>query len=69
MIRDMAAPKITLRPAELCDAAAIAAIYAPIVRDTFISFETEPPSVRSSPSASKPQNGDTHGWSQRWARR
>jgi len=34
-----------LRPAERRDAGAIAAIYAPIVRDTFISFETEPPTV------------------------
>ena len=45
MIRDMVAPKIGLRPAEPRDADAIAAIYAPIVRDTFISFETEPPSA------------------------
>jgi phosphinothricin acetyltransferase len=40
----MRLPKIDLRPAERRDAGAIAAIYAPIVRDTFISFETEPPS-------------------------
>jgi L-amino acid N-acyltransferase YncA len=39
----MAAVKISIRPAERRDAAAIAAIYAPIVRDTAISFETEPP--------------------------
>ena len=45
MIRDMAAPKIGLRPAERRDADSIAAIYAPVVRDTFISFETEPPSA------------------------
>lgn len=45
MICDMVAPKIGLRPAEPRDADAIAAIYAPIVRDTFISFETEPPSA------------------------
>jgi L-amino acid N-acyltransferase YncA len=36
---------IILRVAELSDAEAIAAIYAPIVRETAISFETEPPSV------------------------
>src|SRR5258708_27318207 len=36
---------INLRPAERHDSEAIAAIYAPIVRDTFISFETEPPSA------------------------
>jgi phosphinothricin acetyltransferase len=35
---------VILRVAEPGDAAAIAAIYAPIVRETAISFETEPPS-------------------------
>lgn len=33
-----------VRPATIDDAATFAAIYAPIVRDTPISFETEPPS-------------------------
>lgn len=37
--------KISLRPAEPRDAEAIADIYAPVVRDTAISFETEPPSA------------------------
>jgi L-amino acid N-acyltransferase YncA len=46
MIRHMATPKISLRPAERRDAEAIAAIYAPVVRDTFFSFETEPPSAK-----------------------
>ena len=41
----MRLPKINLRPAERHDSEQIAAIYAPIVRDTFISFETEPPSA------------------------
>jgi phosphinothricin acetyltransferase len=41
----MRLPKIDLRPAERCDSEQIAAIYAPIVRDTFVSFETEPPSA------------------------
>jgi L-amino acid N-acyltransferase YncA len=36
-------PIIQCRAAQLSDAAAIAAIYAPIVRDTCISFEVEPP--------------------------
>jgi L-amino acid N-acyltransferase YncA len=36
--------EITIRVADLRDAEAVAAIYAPIVRDTAISFETEPPS-------------------------
>jgi len=31
------------RRARIADAAAIAAIYAPYVRDTIVSFETEPP--------------------------
>jgi L-amino acid N-acyltransferase YncA len=34
-----------IRAATLADAADICAIYAPIVRDTSISFETEPPDV------------------------
>jgi L-amino acid N-acyltransferase YncA len=34
-----------IRAAISSDAEAIAAIYAPIVRDTFISFELDPPSV------------------------
>lgn len=34
-----------IRTATPDDAAAVQAIYAPIVRDTSISFETEPPSV------------------------
>lgn len=34
-----------IRTAQLSDAAAIQAIYAPIVRSTPISFETEPPTV------------------------
>jgi L-amino acid N-acyltransferase YncA len=35
--------KTTIRVAAAADAPRIAQIYAPIVRDTFISFETEPP--------------------------
>jgi phosphinothricin acetyltransferase len=41
----MGLPSIHLRPAERHDSEEIAAIYAPIVRDTFVSFETEPPSA------------------------
>jgi len=37
---------VSLRAAEPGDAEAVAAIYAPIVRDTAISFETEPPSAQ-----------------------
>lgn len=36
---------LTLRLAAAADAAGIAEIYAPIVRDTAISFEVEPPSA------------------------
>lgn len=34
---------LTVRPAEARDAPGCAAIYAPFVRDTWVSFETEPP--------------------------
>ena len=43
MISRMTAATINLRPGEQRDAAAIAEIYAPIVRDTAISFELESP--------------------------
>jgi phosphinothricin acetyltransferase len=36
---------VEIRSATAADAAAILAIYAPIVRDTIISFETEVPCV------------------------
>jgi L-amino acid N-acyltransferase YncA len=36
---------VKLRAARPADAAAIAAIYGPYVTDSFVSFETEPPSV------------------------
>lgn len=42
--RDAGAPVgVVLRPATSDDAAACAALYAPFVRDTAISFEIEPP--------------------------
>lgn len=34
-----------IRPARASDAAAVAAVYEPFVRDTVVSFETEPPSA------------------------
>jgi L-amino acid N-acyltransferase YncA len=37
--------RVNIRPATTNDAAACAAIYAPYVRETAISFETEPPST------------------------
>ncbi len=36
-------PEAAVRVARLDDAAAVAAVYAPYVRETAISFETEPP--------------------------
>ena len=36
---------MTIREATADDAAAVAEIYAPVVRDTIISFEEEPPSA------------------------
>jgi L-amino acid N-acyltransferase YncA len=41
----MSALKIAIRSAEESDAPAIAAIYAPYVRDTAVSFEIEPPTA------------------------
>jgi phosphinothricin acetyltransferase len=41
----MACAPVKIRSATAADAAAILAIYAPIVRDTIISFETEVPTV------------------------
>src|SRR5258705_13015625 len=41
----MSSLEITLRPAERRDAKQIASIYAPIVHDTVISFEVDPPST------------------------
>ena len=45
MVRRMTAPRIDVRLARERDAAAVAAIYAPIVRETVISFEIEPPTA------------------------
>jgi L-amino acid N-acyltransferase YncA len=42
---NMNALKPTVRSAEQRDAPGIAAIYAPYVRDTAVSFETEPPTA------------------------
>ena len=36
---------VTIRPATGLDAAAVWVIYAPIVRNTAVSFETQPPSM------------------------
>jgi L-amino acid N-acyltransferase YncA len=42
-MRSMSFPEPTIRPAEEGDAPAIAAIYAPYVLETAITFESEPP--------------------------
>ena len=42
---DMSVLEPTIRSAEESDAPAIAAIYAPYVRDTAVSFEIEPPTA------------------------
>ena len=41
----MSQPSFVIRPAQDDDGAAIAAVYAPYVRDTPVSFEEEPPSA------------------------
>ena len=41
----MASIDASIRPATPDDAAAVASIYAPVVRDSAISFELEPPTV------------------------
>lgn len=43
-MRGMPHPALVIRPAQADDGAAVAAVYAPYVRDTAVSFEEEPPS-------------------------
>ncbi|MEO8604873.1 MAG: arsinothricin resistance N-acetyltransferase ArsN1 family B [bacterium] len=50
-----------IRPASVADAAAIAAIYAPYVRDTPISFEVVPPTADEI-AARIEKIGAMHGW-------
>ena len=57
----MIAAGLTLRVAEPRDGAAFAAIYGPIVRDTFISFETDPPSAEAMAERVR-QKLPTHPW-------
>ncbi|MEM6847580.1 MAG: arsinothricin resistance N-acetyltransferase ArsN1 family B [Pseudomonadota bacterium] len=45
MVSSSEGDALNLRPAKRDDAESIAALYAAFVRDTIISFETEPPSV------------------------
>jgi phosphinothricin acetyltransferase len=55
------ATQLVIREAELSDAGQIAAIYAPYVRDTPISFEVEPPSAAEI-GARIGANGATYPW-------
>lgn len=50
-----------VRPATVADAAACAAIYAPYVRDTTITFETEPPTTAEM-AARLASYASTHAW-------
>lgn len=50
-----------IRAATVGDAAACAAIYAPFVRDTVVSFEESPPD-EAEMAARIVQRGRTHGW-------
>ena len=50
-----------VRPATADDAAACAAIYAPYVRDTAITFETEVPSDADI-AGRIAAHGSSHGW-------
>jgi phosphinothricin acetyltransferase len=49
---------LTIRDATVEDATACAAIYAPCVRDTVISFETDPPDAADMAA----RIGDAHVW-------
>lgn len=57
----MAFGEATIRPAEVGDAAAIAEIYAPYVRETAVSFETEPPGA-SAMAKRIAKTLETHPW-------
>ena len=51
---------MTIRTANPADAAAITAIYAPIVQATSISFEMDPPSVERASSVGGINQWDYH---------
>ena len=57
----MTEPAQLVRPASADDAAACAAIYAPYVRDTAITFETEVPSVADM-AGRIAAHGASHAW-------
>lgn len=52
---------LDIRPAEAADAAACAAIYAPFVTDSWISFETDPPGPGEM-ARRIADYGASHGW-------
>jgi L-amino acid N-acyltransferase YncA len=52
---------LTIRPATVEDAAACAAIYAPFVTDSWVSFELKPPD-KIEMAARIANAGESHGW-------
>nr|MBA4770083.1 N-acetyltransferase [Sphingobium sp.] len=52
---------MAVRPAEASDAAACAAIYAPFVTDSWVSFETDPPDPAEM-ARRIADYGASHGW-------
>jgi L-amino acid N-acyltransferase YncA len=52
---------VTIRPAILADAAGCAAIYAPYVRDSWVSFETEAPDADEMAQRIA-EYGASHAW-------
>jgi L-amino acid N-acyltransferase YncA len=61
MLRSMNLPDLVIRPAQQDDATAVAAIYAPYVNDTAVSFETEAPSVTTMARRIS-ETLETHPW-------
>ena len=60
-MRGMPHPALVIRPAQADDGAAVAAVYAPYVRDTAVSFEEEPPSAAAMADRISGTLG-THPW-------
>lgn len=60
-MRGMPHPALVIRPAQAGDGAAVAAVYAPYVRGTAVSFEEEPPSAAAMADRIS-GTLDTHPW-------
>jgi L-amino acid N-acyltransferase YncA len=52
---------VRIRDADTADGAALAAIYAPFVTDSWVSFETQPPDAAEM-AARIASYGSSHGW-------